>query len=197
MLSQRVCHSKLSPHRNKLSNSQLESWGPSKGQGHSRVRTVPVPSDLVKCHSGNKSKWKSCFALWCHIWSWGLLQRGVEESEHRNHTTCWDSLTFSTCFTVAHLRAVICGNTVIVWKKLVRVHAHVYQYFFRACLYACENGFGCNEFKVAVFPPISLSYTQLQINTSQELILIGSGMLHLYQPIPRKLQLSSSLFFMN
>lgn len=123
-------------YRSMLSNSQLESVG----QGHSRDWTVPVLSHLVKCHGGNKGKWKSCFAFCCCKGSQGLLPPGMnteitlytEPQCHKAH-----SLTFSSCCS-AYLRVVLYGNSVVVLKK----HANVqtYEHLLRAsvCMYMCE-----------------------------------------------------------
>lgn len=66
-LSQWLCHAQTFSYSSNCTNAQLESGSPTRV----RDRTSPASSDLVKCHSGNKGKWKSCFSLWCCNWSWG------------------------------------------------------------------------------------------------------------------------------
>ena len=81
-----------SPHRSELSSSPAGVWGLSKGRSHSGDWTVPALSDLVKCHSGNKGKWKSFSALWWRNETRGLLPRAVERCELGDHAAHWDSV---------------------------------------------------------------------------------------------------------
>lgn len=141
-----------SPHRSELSSSPAGVWGLSKGQSHSRDWTVPALSDLVKCHSGNKGKWKSFSALWCRNESPGLLPRAVEQCELGDHTAHWDSVLE---ITLPHLEKLFHSGVshswsswnTVMWTK-VKTHA-LYQFFpqidFRWAINGCPSTFGLEE----------------------------------------------------